>query len=122
MRYLDIARSVVTGDETNERNNNTPTQMSSVPSERADPEYERNECDEKSPSPAVDAADFGHDPVLRWVHVYQGPVEATVPPENWEGRAPIDCHFPQVCGPLGPCQSYADGSRLLKNSGVPAAN
>jgi hypothetical protein len=111
MRYLDIARSVIAGDEQDERNEKTPSLVSSSPSERTVSGYERNEYDERSPCPAVDAVALGLDPALRWVHVSRVPVEATVPPEGWEGIAPTGCGAPHVCGPLGPCHHFTEHGR-----------
>jgi hypothetical protein len=39
---------------------------------------------------------------LIWQHVYQGPVEATVPPSDWDGTVCPGCRWPEFCRVLGP--------------------
>ena len=57
------------------------------------------------PVPGVTSAPAipGVDPTLKWAHVYQGPVAASVPPADWDGVVPEDCGQPALCEKLGPC-------------------
>jgi hypothetical protein len=46
---------------------------------------------------------------LIWVHVYQGPVEGSVPPPDWDGALPEECGWPKICCVLGPCPRCVAG-------------
>jgi hypothetical protein len=41
-------------------------------------------------------------PELEWRHVYQGPVESTVPPPDWDGALCQECRWAKLCHVLGP--------------------
>ena len=111
MRYLDIARSVVTDHESNERNEKTPIPAPLLTSAEDRTRYERNEIDEKSPASDAGTAALGLDPSLHWVHVYTGPVEVSVPPDSWDGAVPPDCGVPAACRSLGPCPHVHEHGR-----------
>jgi hypothetical protein len=70
-------------------------------------EYEKDERDEKGserplPSPAeATPAATGIAQVVRR-HLDQAPVEATVPPPDWDGTICPECHWPALCRVLGP--------------------
>lgn len=106
-RYLSIARTAVSGYEINEENEKSPAPVCAPPEER----YERNELDERSPAAmsAHEAKSLGLDPALRWVRVYTGPVEATKPPDGWDGSLPDGCGWPNLCQKLGPCPRHLSG-------------
>lgn len=108
MRYLDIARSVVTDHEQNERNEKTTIPAPLFTGGEDVTRYEKNESDEKSPALDAGAAALEVDPSLSWVHVYTGPVEASVPPEDWDGTVPSGCGAPTACDTLGPCRHFTE--------------
>ena len=56
---------------------------------------------------------------LTWHHVYQGPVEATVPPASWDGHVPEGCGAPPSCRVLGPCHYVTQHGRCWAEKGVP---
>ena len=63
---------------------------------------------------ARNLARLGLDPSLQWMAVYRGPVEASRPPDNWEGIAPAGCDAPIACRILGPCRHFIDHGRCWK--------
>lgn len=54
------------------------------------------------------------DPALRWVRVSTAPVEASRPPEGWNGQVPAGCSVPHACCALGPCPHHAALGRCWK--------
>src|SRR5215218_7349778 len=56
-------------------------------------------------------AALGLDPSLHWVHVSTGPVEASVPPDSWDGAVPPACGVPAACRSLGPCPHVHEHGR-----------
>jgi hypothetical protein len=62
---------------------------------------------ERSSAEAVSA---GLESTLPRAHVYQGPVEATAPPPDWDRTLPETCGWSHLCQVLGPCpRSLAGG-------------
>jgi hypothetical protein len=55
-----------------------------------------------------EVATLGLDPTLRWAQVSKEPVEASVPPDGWDGAVPADCGKPVICAKLGACPGYED--------------
>lgn len=55
---------------------------------------------------AVEAEAVGLDTTLRWMHVDQRPVAATIPPSDWNGTVPDNCGVPRICATLGPCEIF----------------
>jgi hypothetical protein len=108
MSYLDIARSVITGDET------APAAGPEPPGEAHVPRYEINERNEKSSGTDAEVGALGLDPTLRWIFVYRGLVEASTPPQGWGGVAPASCGVPHACCVLGPCPHFNEHGRCWK--------
>jgi hypothetical protein len=46
---------------------------------------------------------------LNWVPVFQGEVDETLPPEDWDRILPADCAWPHLCTVLGPCPHASEG-------------
>lgn len=49
------------------------------------------------------------DAALEWRHVFQGPVDATVPPPGWDGTICRGCRWPEFCRVLGPRDASLPG-------------
>src|SRR4051812_6254894 len=90
MNYLEIARRALAADEKDER-------------------------DEIGLEPPVPSSEdkmlaAGNAEALVWRTVYQGPVESTLPPPNWDGTLCPGCRWPTLCRVLGPrCPSLPGG-------------
>jgi hypothetical protein len=105
MRYLAIARAVVSDEDHNERDEQSPVAKQPPDAHLSAFRDERNECDEERSFASrlvADPAALRLDPALPWAHIYQGPVEATVPPPGWDGTLCAECQWPTLCCVLGP--------------------
>jgi hypothetical protein len=100
MNYLEIARRALTGYEKDERDEKGSKSPAPVPAMRA--------------SPSVADGELARDGVDR------GPVEASVPPPEWDGVVPTGCGVPVVCSRLGPCPIFAETHVCWACSGSPS--
>ena len=58
-----------------------------------------------------EVAAMGLGPNLRWLRVSTAPVEASRPPEGWQGQVPAGCRVPLACCVLGPCPHFTQHAR-----------
>jgi hypothetical protein len=129
MSYLDIAKTVVTEYEKNERNEKTPAgedPVAIVPPSLTDP-------DRSQPAPvslespqkgsrqltAVEAVALGLNPDLIWMRVSREEVAASRPPGDWDRILPDACAWRSLCHVLGPCPRHQDGEPCRTNGDAP---
>jgi len=105
VRYLAIARGVVSEDEKDEFDERSrPLTAAADPAPLSGDDS--NNWGEDRPAAEV-VAKFSLDPPLRWVPVNRGPVQASKPPADWDGSVPAGCGVLLCCRMLGPCQHFA---------------
>lgn len=109
MSYLDIARTVGSDYERNEKNEESPL-LGSGQSTGQRSLYEINERNEKSPQRLKG---------LVWMHVSREDVEASKPPADWDGVVPDECRWPGLCQTLGPCPHHLshESCRIRERAG-----
>jgi hypothetical protein len=82
---------------------------------------EINERNEESPRARMDSevTALGLSPLLLWIRVSRDKVEASRPPEGWDGTLCANCSWPDFCRALGPrnallpggpCPAYPSGT------------
>jgi hypothetical protein len=105
--YLSIIRDAVRASSDGEEEDGSYPKPECVKSEKSVKSLPEPAGEPFPPASGITSAPAvpGLESALRWAHVYQGPVVASVAPADWDGAVPEDCGQPALCETLGPCAS-----------------
>ena len=103
--YLSIIRQAVRASSDGEEEEGSHSELDCVKSVKSVKSLPEPDGEAVPLAPGIMSAPAvpGVDPALRWAHVYQGPVAASIPAADWDGVVPQDCGQPGLCEKLGPC-------------------